>query len=110
MAGNSLTGDDYVDTSTYGRDFAAECLSDNTCSLFTGSYKSIAHGDLLQQRRNIGGRNHLQESIGGIVAQATDLAGGVIESQPLAGAEIPNQCFIETLFRRNAKVILIVFP
>ena len=75
--------------------------------LFSGSDEISAVWDAPEQSRDVGWRDHFQEGIGGVVFQAPDFAGGVVEGESLGGAKLPDQRFVKPLFGRNAEVILV---
>ena len=93
--------------SSHGRYGASKGLGHNLRGLFPGSDQRMARWNPCKQSRYVRGRNHLQEGIGGIIAQPPYLAGGVVERQPLACTERPNRCLIKPLFARYAEMLLV---
>ena len=67
----------------------------------------MAGGDLAQEGGDVGGGDHFQEGVGGVVPEAADFAGGVVEGQALGGAEGPDGGLVKALFRDEAEVVLV---
>lgn len=69
-----------INTSTHGRDRAAEGVGNDLGGFLAGGDKGAAQGDSGQQGGEVGGGDHLKEGVGGVVAEAADFAGGVVKS------------------------------
>jgi len=85
-----------------------EGLGGEGAGFFARGDEGVAVGDAGQQGRDVRGGDDLQKGVGGVVFKAAHLAGGVVERQAGVGAELPDAGFVETLFARNAEMIL--FP
>ena len=92
---------------THDRYGTTKPFGDDAGGLFARGDQVAAGGDAGQQPPNIRWRDHFQKGIGGIVLQAPDFAGGVVECEALGGAELPNERFVKPLFCRDAEVILV---
>lgn len=64
----------------------------------------MAVGDLGQQGGDVGGRDHLQKGVGGVVLETPHFAGCVVERQSFGGAERPDQGFVKAFLPRQAKM------
>ena len=96
-----------VDASADGRGGAAELRRDLLRGLLAGGYQVVTVRNLPQQRRDVGRGNHLQEGVGGIVAEAAYRAGGVIEGEAFLRAEGADRGLVETLFAADAEMVLV---
>ena len=77
------------------------------CGLLAGGDQGVAVRDVGQQGGDVGGRNHFQEGVGGVVLQPPDFAGGVVEGQAFAGAEVPDPRFVKAFFAHYAEMVFI---
>ena len=90
------------------RDWAVECAADNLCGLLASGDNCCAEGDLLQQCGDIGRRYYLEVGIGGVVFEAADLGGGVVECQAVLGTELAYGGLVEAFLAYDAEVVLVV--
>ena len=98
----------YLDAATHRRNLAAKRLRNDLRGLLAGGDQGVAGGDLRQQGRDVGGPNHLQEGVGGVVTEAADFAGGVVEGQAVIGTKRPDGHLVKALFGRDAEAVFIV--
>ena len=98
---------DYIDTSADRRDGAGESGGDDLGGFFTGGDEGVAVGDTGQQRADVGGGDYFQEGVGGVVSEAADFAGGVVEGETGFGAKVANRSLVKPLFARHAEVLLV---
>ena len=97
----------YFDKTSNGRHRAAKALGDDAGGLFSGGDEGLAGGDAPEQGRDVGGRNHFQESVRSVVAKAPYFAGCIVEGKTGIGAKLPDQDFVKALFGRDAEVVLV---
>ncbi len=90
-----------------GRDRAGEAGGGEGGGFFAGGDEGAAGGDAAQQGPDVGGGDDFQEGVGGVVTQASDLGGGVVESEAPAGAEVADGGFVEAFFGREAEVVFV---
>ena len=100
-------GHDDVHITAHRRYRATEGLGSNAAGLLAGGDKGVARRDVSQQSRNVSGGNHLQEGVGGIVAEAPDLACCVVECQAGIGAKRAYRSLVEPFLTWHAKVRLV---
>ena len=67
---------------------------------------AVGHGG--EQRRDVGGFDHLEEGVGGIALESTNAAGGVEKGQSFFGGEVANGGFVETFFVGDHKMLAVV--
>ena len=91
-----------------GLDGAAEGAADDLGGLLAGGYQGGAEGDLLQECGDIGWGYYLKVGIGGVVFEAADLGGGVVECQAVLGAELAYGGLVEAFLTDDAEVVLVV--
>jgi len=65
----------------------------------------VAVGDLGQKGGDVGGRDHLQEGVGGVVPEAPHFAGGVVEGQARIRAEAADHGLVKAFLPRQAKML-----
>ncbi len=64
-----------------GRDGAVEGLGCEGAGFLAGGDERVARRDAGEEARDVGGGDDLQKGVGGVVFEATYLAGGVVEGQ-----------------------------
>ena len=102
-----MTGGLYIDVSAERREGASEGFGGELGGFLAGGDKGVARRDPGEEGGDVGGLNHLQEGVGGIVLEAAHLAGGVVEGEALAGAEGADRRFVEAFLARHAEVVLV---
>ncbi len=75
--------------------------------LAAGGDQRAASGQGVEQQGDIGRFEHFQQVIAGIVVQAVDADGGVVEGQPLLGGKLHDAFLVEALFARHLEVALV---
>ena len=105
--GRVVTQHDDVNPSSHWRDGATEGLGDDAAGFFAGGDKGVALRNTGQEGGDVGGSDHLQEGVGGIVAETSDLGGSVVEGQAGLGAELPNRSLVKPLLPRHAEMQLV---
>ena len=98
----------YLDAPAYRRHLASKHIGNDFRGLLAGGDQGVARRDLRQQGGDVGGLDYLQEGVGGVVPEAADLAGGVVEGQALIGAKLPDGGLVKSLFRDPAEAVFIV--
>ena len=96
-----------INMSADGRDGAGEGLGDDGTGFFAGGDESVAGRDSGQESGNIGGGDDFEEGVGGVVLQAADFGGGVVEGEAGVGTEGANQSFVKPLLARHTEVRLV---
>ena len=84
-----------------------EGIGNYGAGFFAGSDQRAAIRNPGQQGGDVGGGNYLQESVGGVVFQAADLAGGVVEGQAFIGTESSDGGFVKPFIGLDAEVIFV---
>lgn len=75
--------------------------------LAAGGDQCAAIGQGVEQLGDIGRFEHFQQVVAGIVVQAVDADGGVVEGQPLRGGELHDAFLVEALLARHFEVALV---
>ena len=90
-----------------GRNGAVEPLGNYAGGLFSGGDEHPAVRDTGQQGRDVGGGDHFQEGVGGVVPEPPHFAGRVVEGQAFVGTELPDQSLVEALFPGDAEMVFV---
>lgn len=93
--------------SAHWRDGAAEGIGHNLRGFFAGGDEGVALRNTGQEGGDVGGGDDFQEGVGGIVAEAADFGGSVVEGQAGLGAELPNRSLVKPLLPRHAEMQLV---
>ena len=96
-----------IHETAHWRGSAAEAGSEGLGGFFAGDNDVSALGDTGQQGRDVGGGDYFQEGVGGVVFEAANLAGGVVEGQALLGTEGADGGFVEAFLGRDAEVVFV---
>ena len=100
-------GDFYVDTAADGRAGGGEELGDDLGGFLAGGHEGIAVGDTAEEGGDVRRGDDLEEGVGGVVLEAADLTGGVIEGEAGVGAETADGGFIEALLAGDAEMVFV---
>ena len=92
---------------SHGRDRATKGLRDDGAGFFAGGDEGVALGDAGEEGGDVGGGDHLQKGVGGVVAEAADFGGGVVEGESGLGAKRAYRSLVEPLLSRHAKMQLV---
>ena len=96
-----------IHETAHWRGSAAEAGCEGMGGFFAGDNDVSASGDAGQQGRDVGGGDYFQEGVGGVVLQAANLAGGVVEGQAGIGTEGTDGGFVEAFLGRDAEVVFV---
>ena len=97
----------YVYVSSHRRNRAVEGLGDDGAGLFAGGDKGVALRNTGQEGGDVGGGDDFEEGVGGVVLQAADFGGGVVEGEAGVGTEGANQSFVKPLLAGHTEVRLV---
>ena len=100
-------GDFYVDAAADGRDGGGVELGDDLGGFLASGHEGVAVGNLAEEGGDVRRGDDLEECVGGVVLQAADFAGGVVEGQAGFGAETADGGFVETFLAGEAEVVLV---
>ena len=86
---------------------AGEGGGDYGAGFLAGGDEGVAGWNPRQQGGDVGGCDHFQEGVRGIVPQPPYFAGGVIERQAGIGTELSDRGLVEPLLGRDAEMLLV---
>ena len=103
----SAIRNDQLDAAADGRDGAGVEGGDDLGGFLAGGDEGVAVGDAAEEGGDVRRGDDLEEGVGGVVLEAADFTGGVIEGEAGVGAETAYGGFVEAFFAGDAEMVFV---